>query len=176
AAAEVVRQLQRPPARGESCAACPEEADVGMAEAIDRLQLVSDREKVAALQRRQDRKLARIGVLKLVHHQQLEALRPPRAHVSASLEQAAGAQLEVVEVECATLALEPLIGAPEAVEQHVEQPARAPRLLIGGAIATGINVDIERRGAFPVRVMSPASLQRQARPHLPAAAEGGVER
>src|SRR5437870_4735244 len=138
-----------------------------MAEAIDRLQLVSDREQVAALERRQDRKLARIGVLKLVHHQQLEALRPRRADVSASLEQPARAQLEVIEVECAALALELLVGAPEAVEQLVEQLTRLPRLLIDGAVG------ILHRGAFPLRFirflrfMRTDSPQRQARPRLP---------
>ena len=63
----------------ELAPALAEKAHVGVAEAVDRLELVADREQVLALERAQDRELAGVGVLELVDHQQLEALGPRAA-------------------------------------------------------------------------------------------------
>ncbi len=88
-AAEVARQGEAGPSLGQQSAALAKETDVGVTETVDRLQLVADREQVVAIQGRQHLELARVGVLELVHHQQVEALGPcfadigvcrPRAH------------------------------------------------------------------------------------------------
>ncbi len=59
--------------------------------------------RLPRLERREDPELGGIGVLELVDHQQLEALRGAAAHARVLLEQAARAQLEVVEVDRAAL-------------------------------------------------------------------------
>ena len=99
AAAEVVGQRDRGPLGVQPAAALAEDLHLGVAEAVDRLQLVADGEEVVALQQLQQRELAAVGVLELVHHQQLDALRPRAAHPLVALQQIACAQLEVVEVE-----------------------------------------------------------------------------
>ena len=96
-----------------------------MAEAVDGLQLVADREQVASVEAPQYRELARIGVLELVDHQQLEALGPGGPQALAVGEQLPRQQLEVVEVHDAPKSLEPLIGPCEALEQLSEQLAGA---------------------------------------------------
>ncbi len=127
-AAEVVSQRQAAAALLQLIAPFAKEAHVGVPEAVDRLQLVADREQVLAIERAQDRELARIRVLELVDHQQLEALRPGRAHGLALEQQALSEQLQVVEVDGRARLLQPLIGEAEAFEQLAEQRAHAGRL------------------------------------------------
>ena len=91
-----------------------EDLDFGVAEAVDRLEFVADGEEVVALQQFQQRELAAVGVLELVHHQQLQALRPREAHPLVPLQQIARAQLEVVEVERPARALELGVPAPNS--------------------------------------------------------------
>ena len=64
------------PRREQQLGALAEDRHLGVPEAVDRLELVPDGEQVLALERAQDLELAAVGVLELVHHQQLEALRP----------------------------------------------------------------------------------------------------
>src|SRR5204862_2662052 len=92
AAAVVARQAQASRICGQLGATRAKEPDVGVAKAVDRLQLVADGEEVVALERAQDRQLARIGVLELVHHQQLEAARPQGAYLLALAQQLQRAQ------------------------------------------------------------------------------------
>ncbi len=124
-----------------------------MPEAIDRLQLVADGEQVASVQRPQDRQLAGIGVLELVDHQQLEAIRPGRAHRLALLQQLLREQLEIIEVGARARTLELLVGDAETREQLVEQ--HAPR--------RGIDVELAR--------IAGGLCKRQPRQALTAAAQ-----
>ncbi len=154
-AAEVAAQRKRAAGRSELLAALAEQPHVGVAEAVDGLQLVADREQVAAVERAQDRELARVGVLELVDHQQLEALRPGHAQVRVLGEQRAREQLEVVEVDRHVAALELLVRLGELHEQLVVQGHRAPRL----------------------GILGPCGLtQRKARAQLADAAQLGVDR
>ena len=74
ARAEVGRQRRGPPGRLQALAARAEDLDVGVAEAVDRLQLVADRERVVARQELEQLELQRVRVLELVDHDALEAL------------------------------------------------------------------------------------------------------
>ena len=122
--------------------AVAEDRHVRVTEAVDRLELVADREQVVALERPQDPELDRVRVLELVDHDQLEALRPalPRLRVG---QQALRAQLEVVEVDRRPLGLRGVVGGAEALQEGIQElegaagvevraggPVRAP----GGAV------------------------------------------
>ncbi len=124
AAAEVDRQAANL-ARVELGRAAAEDVHVGVAEAVDRLELVADREQVVALQRPQDAELDRVRVLELVDHDQLEALRPLGAR-RLVVQKVAGAQLEVVEVDRRPLGLRVVVGRAVAVQQRVDQRQRPP--------------------------------------------------
>ena len=156
-AAEVLPELECPARRRQLGATRPEEAHVRVPETVDRLQLVPDREQVPAFQRAQDRELSRVGVLELVHHQQLEALGPRRAQRRVLGEQLARDQLEVVEVQRQALRLQRLVARTERVQQPVEERDGGQRVVLVAARPGGL-----RRG-------------RQARVPLPAAAQLGVE-
>ena len=154
--AEVDRERDRAASRLKLGAALAEQAHVGVAEAVDRLQLVADREEVVAVERPEDRELACVRVLELVDHQQLEALRPGPANALPLAQQLAREQLEVVEVGGAALLLGVCVGGAEATEQLVDERARLPR------------APLELRAIAGVA-------QGQPRPALPAAAQLGVD-
>ena len=82
-----MRQAQASCICGQLGTTRAKEPHVGIAKAVDRLQLVADGEEVVALERAQDRELARVGVLELVDHQQLEPPRPSRAHALVLVQQ-----------------------------------------------------------------------------------------
>ena len=91
---------QRPHAPlAERGPALAEDRHVGVAEAVDRLELVADREQVVALERLEDVELEPVRVLELVDHDQREALGPALAAGGVGGEQVADAELEVLEVE-----------------------------------------------------------------------------
>ena len=134
AAAEVDRQ----PAhltRVELVRPAAEDVHVGVPEAVDRLELVADREQVVALERPQDAELDRVRVLELVDHDQLEALGPACAG-RLVVEEVAGAQLEVVEVDRRAPGLGVVVGRAVAVEQRVDEGEGAAGVEVraGGAI------------------------------------------
>jgi hypothetical protein len=94
-----------------------------VAEAVDRLRLVADREQVArarALERLEHVELEPVRVLELVDHHQLEALGPACAQPGVAGEQVANPQLEVLEVDPGAGGLRGGVRRAEAVEQPVE--------------------------------------------------------
>ncbi len=125
---EVARQAAHAPG-AEPLPALAEDRHVGVAEAVDRLELVADREQVRALERLEHVELEPVRVLELVDHDQVEALAPlaPRAGVG---EQVAHAQLEVGEVDPGARGLRRLVLAAETVQQVVEQHQRRPRVVV----------------------------------------------
>ncbi len=143
-------QHDRGPRGVQPAATLAEDLDLGVAEAVDRLQLVADREEVVVLQQPQQRELAAVGVLELVHHQELDALRPPAAHPIVTLQQIASAQLEVVEVECRAGALERRVAIPVRNQNFPQQRTCMERLqlqrVIGHRVPVGQRLDIEQRG------------------------------
>ncbi len=135
AAAEVLREREAPAEAFELVAARSEQVHVGVPEAVDRLQLVPDGEQVLLLELGEDRKLARVCVLELVDHQQLETLGETPAHALAPLEQITRVELQIVEVHRALLSLEVLIPGREPLEQLAEEQAHPPRAALGLLLA-----------------------------------------
>ena len=70
-----------------------------MAEAVDRLLLVADDERVVRRPAVEELELERVRVLELVDHDAREAVRVRRAQRGVLAQQVAGVQLEVVEVQ-----------------------------------------------------------------------------
>ena len=149
ARAEVRRQ--RPHALlAERGAALAEDRHVGVAEAVDRLELVADREQVVALERLQHVELEPVGVLELVDHDQREALRPALPVLGVGGEQVAHAELEVLEVEPRALRLGLGVARAEAREQHRDLLQRRAGVVVGAALAVGVEGGCGRpRSAAP---------------------------
>ena len=119
-----------------------EDRHVGVAEAVDRLELVADREQVVALEHLEHVELEPVRVLELVDHDQPEALGPAlaaggRRGVAGGGEQVADAELEVLEVEPGAGGLRLRVGGAEAGEQVGDLDQREPRVVVGAALAVG---------------------------------------
>ena len=136
AAAEVVRDARLVPgSRPPRLAPSPEDADVGVAEAVDRLVRVADREQVVPLEQLEDRALQPVRVLELVDHHVLEALAVVLAQAGLVDQQVAREQLEVLEVEPRARAPSARVALVEESEQLAQQrvvaqlalPRRRPR-------------------------------------------------
>jgi hypothetical protein len=120
--------------------------DVGVPEAVDRLELVADREDVGVLGQQVDQlALEPVRVLELVDHDRAEAQGLLRADRLVVAQEVARDQLEVLEVERGLARFRRRVRLRETVEQHLEQVAvvgrelvqrrlldRLSRLLVGG--------------------------------------------
>ena len=135
--AEVVGQLERRVALAQRRPAVAEETDVGMAEAVDRLELVADGEQVVALERVQDLHLPRVGVLELVDHHELEALGPGPPQPDVARQQRARLDLQVVEVQRPALTLGRGVGVVVVREQLPEQSEGTERVPVGARLRVG---------------------------------------
>ena len=136
ARAEVRRQ--RPHALlAERDAALAEDRHVGVAEAVDRLELVADGEQVVALERLEHVELQAVGVLELVDHDQREALRPAPPVLGIGREQVAHAELEVLEVQARALRLGLGVALAEALEQRGDLLERHARVVVRATLAVG---------------------------------------
>ena len=139
----------RPPADGsQPLASLLEQLDVGVAEAVDRLLRIADREQVLVGDRLDQLELDTVGVLQLVDHDPLKALRVALAQLVACQKQLAGHQLEVLEVDARELALAVGISLAECGQQRVELIAHRRR---GARRAIG-PVTPERRRVRRARV------------------------
>ena len=127
---------QRPhPRLAQRRPALAEDRHVGVAEAVDRLEFVADREQVVPLEHLQDVELEPVRVLELVDHEQPEALGPALAAGGVGGEQVADAELEVLEVEPGAGGLRVRVGGAEAGQQVGDLDQRAPRVVVGAALA-----------------------------------------
>ena len=134
----------------ERGAALAEDRHVGVAEAVDRLELVADREQVVALERLEHVELEPVRVLELVDHDQREALRPALPVLGVGGEQVAHAELEVLEVEPRALRLGLRVARAEAREQHRDLLERGAGVVVGAALAVGVERGCGRpRSAAP---------------------------
>jgi hypothetical protein len=113
ASAEVLAQLVHATPPIEGIAPLAEHLDVRVPEAVDRLELVPDGEQVVVFQRLQEAQLQPVGVLELVHQNPLEALAVLPADPVIALQQVAGLQLQVREVQAGPAPLE--LGVPRAI-------------------------------------------------------------
>ena len=115
---------ERRAAPDEAIADLAVDADVGAAEAIDRLLRVADNEETAGNRRRgapirrgwirggeqhQDLRLQRVGVLELVDEDMCEAALKPASHQLVSPDQIAGLEQQIEEIERARARLERLV-------------------------------------------------------------------
>ena len=123
AAAEVGLQRLARPRRLQPLAAALEQLHLGVAEAVDRLLGVPDREQVVSGDGLDQLQLHPVGVLKLVHHDPGKPARVALAQLAIGGEQATGDELEVLEVQPRHLTLAPLVVAPIGLEQLVQQVA-----------------------------------------------------
>ena len=100
--------------------------DVGVAEGVDRLELVADQEqpRVRAPERLDQRELQGVGVLELVDHQVAELLAVALAEPLVAAQQRHGLELEVLEVQRRALGLQLLVALAERGDQR-------PELLVG---------------------------------------------
>jgi hypothetical protein len=141
ARAEVGRQ-GRGPARGfQALAARAEDLDVGMAEGVDRLQLVTHGAGVVARHQLEQLELQGVRVLELVDHDALEALAVTGSDAGLAGQQVAGQQLEVVEVDAAASALGRRVGVGVAPQQFVDEGQGRD----GQAIGERVDVGVARR-------------------------------
>ena len=124
--------------------------DVGAAEAVDRLLGVADDEELARLQaaaapvgrglplrvlgqEERDLGLQRVGVLELVHQDEVEAPLEVAAHGDRGLQDVARAEEEVLEVHDRRVRLRLLVGGEEAPQPVAQRPGevRARRRDVG---------------------------------------------
>ena len=124
----VVLGERKHPARG--LAALAEDLDVGVPEAVDRLELVADEEEILGRQQIDELALEPIGVLELVDEDRPEApaLSLPDRRVVA--QEVAGRQLEVLEVERGLGRLRCGVRVGEAAEEVLEQRTVSRRQLV----------------------------------------------
>ncbi len=127
--AVVARQRQQ---RLRPGAALPEDLHVGVAEAVDRLELVADEEPLRVGSRQQVDQLALepIRVLELVDHDRAEPQPLPLAQALVVAQQVTGVQLKVLEVERRLAVLRRRVLGREAVQELLQQVAILQRQLV----------------------------------------------
>ena len=138
---------------GAGCrAALPEHSHVGVAEAVDRLELVADDEEISPGPLREEVEqlgLETVRVLKLVDHDRAEALARALADLLVAAEQIARTELEILEVECSFARLRLAVLRGELCEQLLEEPPVACRELLQRRGDGGLARLDERRRARP---------------------------
>ena len=111
-----------------------EDLDVGVAEAVDGLELVADEEEllpVRALgEQVDDLALEPVRVLELVDHDRAEAPALALPHGRVVAEQVARGELEILEVERRLAVLRRAVGDAEPLEELLEEVAVAGRQLV----------------------------------------------
>ena len=139
-------------------AALLEDLDVGVQEAVDRLELVADEEQLVAGDEVDQLALQPVRVLELVDADLAEAELLARADLLVVAQQVAGSELEVVVVERRLAVLRLLVAALEAQQQLLEQLAvargdgvqrrlldRVPRLLVLVVALDRVLAEVEQR-------------------------------
>ncbi len=109
-----------------SGAALPEDLDIGVPEAVDRLELVTDREHLGQLRMRDqvdDLALKRVRVLELVDHEEAEAKPDRVAHLLRVAKKISGGELKILEVDRRLATFRSGVLVSEALEQVLEQVA-----------------------------------------------------
>ena len=173
--AEVDGQRERAAGLGEAGAAGAEDADVRVAEAVDRLQLVADHELRRAGEEVEELDLERVGVLELVDEHPLEALAQRVADARRVAEQVAGQQLEVVEVERRPRALARRVRAAVARQEVVELGERRARPVTRARVGERLaRLEVRRDGGALQRLRA-ARLERGLPERLRPRQVAGVE-
>jgi hypothetical protein len=115
-------------------AALTEDLDVGVTEAVDRLELVADEEELLAVgplgEEVDDLALEAVRVLELVHHDRAETPALPLADRRVVTQQVTCLELEILEVERRLAVLRSPVGRAEALEELLEEIAVPRRQLV----------------------------------------------
>ncbi len=129
ARAVVERQRKRSPG---GLAPLAEHLDVGVAEAVDRLELVADEEELRLRRTQQvhDLGLQAVGVLELVDEDRAEARPLPVAELGLRAEQVARLELEILEVERRLAGLCLRVPGSEQRQQLLQERSVARRGLV----------------------------------------------
>ena len=145
AVVEGQRQVQR-----RALAPLAEHRDVGVAEAVDRLELVADEEHIrrarAGAEQVDDVALQTVRVLELVDHQRAEPQLLRLAHLVVVAEQVAREQLQVLEVERRLTLLRRGVLGGEEVEQLLQEILVALGELVERCLLEPVARVAERRG------------------------------
>ena len=132
-----------------------EDGDVGVAEAVDRLELVADEEDVGrprpGFQQVDDLALQPVRVLELVDHQRPEAQLLRLAHALVVAQQVAREQLQILEVERRLALLRGRVLGGEQVEQLLQELLVALRELVECGLLEPVAGAAERSGAVAGR-------------------------
>ena len=115
-----------------------EDLDVGVAEAVDRLELVPDEEELVARDQVDHLALEAVRVLELVDADLPEAQLLALADRVVVAQQVARAELEILEVERRLAVLRRLVGALERLQQLLEQRAVARGDSFSAACSTAV--------------------------------------
>ncbi len=149
------------------CTALAEDLDVGVTEAVDRLELVADGEDLGQLGMRDqvdDLALEAVRVLELVDHDEPEAKPDAVPNLLVVAQEVSRGELEVLEVDDRLTALRSRVLGREAFEQLLEQIAVVRRRALRATTA--------RPPSAPARTTprgTPALETPRGRPHvLPA--------
>ena len=118
-------------------AALAEDLDVGVAEAVDRLELVADEEEILGRQQVDQLALEPVRVLELVDEDGAEAPALPLADGRVVAEEVAGVQLQVFEVERRLSRLGRRVGVAEASQQVLEKSPVARGELVERSLLHG---------------------------------------
>ena len=136
-------------------AALAEHLDVGVTEAVDRLELVADEEDILgirpAAQQVDEVALQPVRVLELVDHDRAEAQLLGLAHLLVVPQQVAREQLEVLEVERGLALLRGRVLGREQVEQLLQELAVARGELVERRLLEPVARVAERGGAVAGR-------------------------
>src|SRR4029079_15816580 len=107
------------------CAALPEDLDIGVAEAVDGLELVADEEDLVARHQVDQLALQAVRVLELVHEDRAKAPARVVADLLVQLQKRAGVQLQVFEVKCRLAGLRLGVGGVKLTQDLLEENAGA---------------------------------------------------
>ena len=149
--AVVVREREE---RLRGRAALAEDRDVGVPEAVDRLELVADEEELRLRRPQQldDLGLERVRVLELVDEDLAEAELLALADLGMRAEEVARLELEILEVERRLARLRLGVLRRERVEQLLEERAVAGRRLVERGLLDRRERFAVRRGAVAARL------------------------
>src|SRR4029453_2109429 len=126
-----------------------EDAHVGVAEPVDRLELVADEEQLAPGDQIDELALKPVCVLELVDHYGAEAPRLALLDLLVPAKQVARRELEVFEVDAGLALLRRGVGAREALEQVLEQVAVADCELVEARLLDRLAVRLVAREPLP---------------------------
>ena len=125
-----------------------EDVHIGVPEAVDRLELVTDKEQFLAGDQIDQVALEAVGVLELVDHHRPEAPGLALPDLLVLAQQVARGQLQILEVDAGLTFFRTRVRAREGLEQLLEQITVAGRQLVERRLLNGLARGFVAREAF----------------------------